>query len=144
MRVRQRPPDGHGVLFRRPGARELGLLADALRAETVGGALLLAATVVALILANTGARAWYVHLQHFAIGPSALLLHLSLEEWAADGLLAIFFFIAGLELKRELVAGEMRRLSCWQHATRTTENWRQRRPSARKVENSGKTMLSCA
>jgi Na+:H+ antiporter, NhaA family len=77
----------------------------------VGGALLLAATVVALILANTGARAWYEHLQHFALGPSVLLLHLSLEEWAADGLLAIFFFIAGLELKRELVAGEMRRPS---------------------------------
>ncbi len=110
MRVRAES-DGDAVLFRRPGARELGVLADALRAETVGGALLLAATVVALVLANTGARAWYEHLQHFAFGPSVLLLHLSLEEWAADGLLAIFFFIAGLELKRELVAGEMRRPS---------------------------------
>jgi NhaA family Na+:H+ antiporter len=99
------------VLFRRPGARELRVLADALRTETVGGGLLLAATVVALVLANTGARTWYEHLRHLAIGPSALLLHLTLEEWAADGLLAIFFFIAGLELKRELVAGEMRHLS---------------------------------
>jgi NhaA family Na+:H+ antiporter len=91
--------------------RELRVLADALRTETVGGGLLLAATVVALVLANTGARSWYEHLRHIAIGPSALLLHLSLEEWAADGLLAIFFFIAGLELKRELVTGEMRHLS---------------------------------
>ena len=87
------------------------MLADALRAETVGGGLLLAATVAALILANTGARSWYEHLRHIAIGPSALLLHLTLEEWAADGLLAVFFFIAGLELKRELVAGEMRHIS---------------------------------
>lgn len=107
-----RPPeDASGALFRRPGAHELGVLGDALRAETVGGGLLLGATILALILANTGAHDWYVHLQHFAFGPSALLLHLSLEEWAADGLLAIFFFIAGLELKRELVAGEMRHLA---------------------------------
>jgi NhaA family Na+:H+ antiporter len=111
MRVRRPAGTGDAVLFRRPGARELRVLADALRTETVGGGLLLAATVVALVLANTGARSWYEHLQHLAIGPSALLLHLTLEEWAADGLLAIFFFIAGLELKRELVAGEMRHLS---------------------------------
>jgi Na+:H+ antiporter, NhaA family len=114
-------PDGTGdgqpaasrqaEVFRRPGIHELRVLADALRAETVGGALLLLATAVALILANTPASAAYYHLQHLEIGPSALHLHLGLEEWAADGLLAIFFFVAGLELKRELVAGEMRHLS---------------------------------
>ncbi len=108
MRFRQ--PAG-GVVFRRPGARELGVLADALRAETVGGGLLLGAAAAAIILANTGARSWYRHVQRFAIGPTALLLHLSLESWAADGLLAIFFFVAGLELKRELVQGELRHLS---------------------------------
>ena len=97
-----------GVVFRRPGRRELSVLTDALRAETVGGALLVGATTLALILANTGARHWYEQFQHFEVGPAALLLHLSLEEWASDGLLAIFFFVAGLELKRELVAGEMR------------------------------------
>jgi NhaA family Na+:H+ antiporter len=109
--VRFRRPAGNGdaEIFQRPGVRELRLLADALRAETVGGGLLIAAIVVALILANTAAHTWYVHLQHIALGPAALLLHLSLETWAADGLLAIFFFVAGLELKRELVAGEMRR-----------------------------------
>jgi NhaA family Na+:H+ antiporter len=109
--VRFRRPAGSGdaEIFQRPGLRELRLLADALRAETVGGGLLIGAIVVALILANTGAHDWYVHLQHIAIGPAALLLHMSLESWAADGLLAIFFFVAGLELKRELVAGEMRR-----------------------------------
>ncbi len=109
MRVRGPEPDG--TVFRRPGARELRVVADALRAETVGGGLLLGATIIAIILANSGAKNWYEHLQHYAIGPAALLLHLSLETWTADGLLAIFFFVAGLELKRELVAGEMRRLS---------------------------------
>ena len=109
MRFRRPAGNGDAEVFQRPGVRELRLLADVLRAETVGGGLLIAAIVAALILANSGARDWYVHLQHIAIGPAALMLHLSLESWAADGLLAIFFFVAGLELKRELVAGEMRR-----------------------------------
>jgi NhaA family Na+:H+ antiporter len=103
--------DAPSVIFGRPGGRELSIVADALRTETVGGGLLLGAAVIAIVLANTGAKSWYEHLQHYAFGPSVLLLHLSLEAWAADGLLAIFFFIAGLELKRELVAGEMRHLS---------------------------------
>jgi NhaA family Na+:H+ antiporter len=111
MDVRGPGREDGAVVFRRPGSRELLVLTDALRAETVGGGLLLGAAVIAIILANTGARSWYRQLQHFAFGPSVLLLHLSLEAWAADGLLAIFFFIAGLELKRELVAGEMRQLS---------------------------------
>ena len=42
------------------------------------------------------------------VGPSALHLDLSLGTWAADGLLAIFFFVVGLELKREFVAGDLR------------------------------------
>src|ERR1700739_2479193 len=109
VRLRRGASCGGAVVFQMPGVRELRLLADALRAETVGGGLLIAGMVVALILANTGAHDWYVHMQHIAIGPAALLLHMSLESWAADGLLAIFFFVAGLELKRELVAGEMRR-----------------------------------
>jgi Na+:H+ antiporter, NhaA family len=109
MRFRRPAAGGDAEVFQRPGAREVGLLADALRAETIGGGLLIAAIIAALILANTGARNWYVHVQHIVIGPAALLLHMSLESWAADGLLAIFFFVAGLELKRELVVGEMRR-----------------------------------
>jgi NhaA family Na+:H+ antiporter len=111
--MQRRPDDGSGsnAILRRPGGRELRVVADALRAETVGGGLLLLATVVALVLANTPARTAYYQLQHLETGPAALGLHLDLEEWAADGLLAIFFFVAGLELKRELVAGEMRRLS---------------------------------
>ena len=111
MAGRPERDDAGVVLFRRPGGRELRILADALRAETAGGALLLLATVAALVVANTPARHVYYQLQHLQVGPSALGLHIGLEEWAADGLLAIFFFIAGLELKRELVAGEMRHLS---------------------------------
>ncbi len=111
VRLRQPGGDAGTVLFRRPAGHELRVLADALRAETVGGGLLLGATVLALVLANTPARHDYAHLQHLHVGPAVLGLHMSLEEWAGDGLLAIFFFVAGLELKRELVVGEMRSLA---------------------------------
>ncbi|MFE5485665.1 Na+/H+ antiporter NhaA [Streptomyces sp. NPDC056527] len=83
-------------------------VADALRAETVGGVLLLVAAVVALVWANTPLSDSYATVRDFHIGPAALGLDLSIQHWAADGLLAVFFFVAGIELKRELVAGELR------------------------------------
>ncbi|GEB58811.1 Na+/H+ antiporter NhaA [Streptomyces gardneri] len=83
-------------------------LTDALRTETVGGVLLLLAAVAALVWANSPAADSYKSVQDFHIGPAALGLDLSIQHWAADGLLAIFFFVAGIELKRELVAGELR------------------------------------
>ncbi|MFC9391306.1 Na+/H+ antiporter NhaA [Streptomyces venezuelae] len=83
-------------------------LTDALRTETVGGVLLLAAAVAALIWANTPLGDSYESVSDFHIGPAALGLDLSIQHWAADGLLAVFFFVAGIELKRELVAGELR------------------------------------
>ncbi|MET4583128.1 NhaA family Na+:H+ antiporter [Conyzicola nivalis] len=79
--------------------------------DTVGGALLLGATVLALVLANTGAVGFYNALRDFTFGPEALHLHLSVGAWAADGLLAIFFFVVGLELKEEFVAGKLREFS---------------------------------
>ncbi|TWE27946.1 Na+/H+ antiporter NhaA [Prauserella muralis] len=83
-------------------------LAELLRRETVGGALLLAAAVAALIWANSPWSEAYEALHEVRIGPEALHLSLTPAEWAADGLLAIFFFVAGLELKREFVAGDLR------------------------------------
>ncbi|MFC7342304.1 Na+/H+ antiporter NhaA [Saccharopolyspora griseoalba] len=78
-----------------------------LRTETVGGMILLAATVLALLLANTPVSGIYTAVRDFEIGPHLLHLHLGVGEWAKDGLLAIFFFVAGLELKREMVIGEL-------------------------------------
>ncbi|GIM89911.1 Na+/H+ antiporter NhaA [Paractinoplanes toevensis] len=83
-------------------------ITDLLRKETIGGALLLAGTLVALIWANSPWSGGYDALVGFTVGPSVLHLDLSLGVWAADGLLAIFFFVAGLELKREFVAGDLR------------------------------------
>lgn len=74
----------------------------------MAGALLLAATVIALVWANSPAAESYEAVRTATFGPSALDLHLSIEAWAADGLLAVFFFVIGLELKRELVLGDLR------------------------------------
>jgi NhaA family Na+:H+ antiporter len=88
---------------------ERTFVADALRTETVGGVLLLVAATAALIWANIPAlRDSYETVSHFHIGPASLGLDLSIAHWAADGLLAVFFFVAGIELKRELVAGDLR------------------------------------
>ncbi|TLQ44567.1 Na+/H+ antiporter NhaA [Streptomyces marianii] len=87
---------------------ERNFVADALRTETVGGILLLAAAVAALLWANTPLGPSYEAVADFHLGPASLGLDLSIQHWAADGLLAIFFFVAGIELKRELVAGELR------------------------------------
>ena len=69
---------------------------------------MLLAAAVALAWANSPWSAAYVGLREPRVGPAALHLDLTLAEWAADGLLAIFFFVAGLELKREFVAGDLR------------------------------------
>ncbi|BBA99112.1 putative sodium/proton antiporter [Actinacidiphila reveromycinica] len=94
-------------LFGRLPLPERNFVTDALRAETVGGVLLLLSAVVALIWANTLHHS-YASTAHFPFGPSALGLHLSVAHWSSDGLLAVFFFVAGIELKRELVSGELR------------------------------------
>ncbi|WKG05986.1 Na+/H+ antiporter NhaA [Mycolicibacterium sp. HK-90] len=83
-------------------------VSELLRTETVGGALLLAAAGAALVWANSPWSAGYHRLSELTVGPQSLHLDLSLSAWAADGLLAIFFFVVGVELKREFVAGDLR------------------------------------
>lgn len=101
-------PDARSPLFPRGSWAETSRVTAILRKETVGGALLLTATILAVIWANSGFSDSYSALRDFTVGPSALHLKLSLGSWAADGLLAIFFFVVGLELKREFVAGDLR------------------------------------
>lgn len=79
-----------------------------LTAETSGGLLLIAAAATALVWANSPWREGYAALSGLAVGPAWLHLDLSLSAWAADGLLAVFFFVVGVELKHEIVAGSLR------------------------------------
>jgi NhaA family Na+:H+ antiporter len=96
-------------IFGRPPLAERIWLLRALRGETVGGTLLLIAAAIALVWANSPWGDAYNAIGDITIGPAALGLNLSLSTWAADGLLAVFFFVAGLELKHELVHGTLSR-----------------------------------
>lgn len=87
-------------------AQQLRWVGNALRKETTGGVLLLVAAVVALIWANLDFSS-YTQLRDYTFGPAELNLNLSMGKWAADGLLAIFFFVAGMELKHELTVGSL-------------------------------------
>ena len=95
-------------LFSRGEWPEARRVAALLRHETIGGALLLTAAVIAIAWANTPWRQTYSDLQHAHLGPSSIGLHLSLSHWASDGLLAVFFFVVGLELKHEFLRGDLR------------------------------------
>jgi NhaA family Na+:H+ antiporter len=97
-KVRRRP-----ILFPPLSRDENTFVGDLLRKETVGGAIALLAATVAVIWINSPLGDLYEDLRHVQIGP------LDLEHWAADGALTLFFFVAGLELKREFVVGSLRR-----------------------------------
>jgi NhaA family Na+:H+ antiporter len=92
---------------RRRIAAPVGEFARYLRTETVGGFVLLAAAAVAIVWANSPWAGAYQAMRNTVVGPAALHLDLTLAQWATDGLLALFFFVVGLELKRELVVGEL-------------------------------------
>ena len=93
--------------FARGSFLESSRAADILRAETTGGLLLIVAARSPWSGRTPLVDAYY-DAANLKVGPDALHLDLSLGTWAADGLLAIFFFVAGLELKREFVAGDLR------------------------------------
>jgi NhaA family Na+:H+ antiporter len=78
-----------------------------LRTETVGGAILLIAAAAALLWVNSPWGESYFTITEIVLPIKALHLDLTVADWTKDGLLAIFFFVAGLELKRELVVGEL-------------------------------------
>lgn len=100
-----------GAVFERLPLTERLWVLRQLQDETIGGALLIIAATAAFIWANSPWSEVYFEISDFEIGPAALNLDLSLATWAADGLLAIFFFVAGLELKHELVKGSLSRVS---------------------------------
>ncbi|GJF09702.1 Na(+)/H(+) antiporter NhaA [Mycolicibacterium cyprinidarum] len=98
------------TLFSRGSWAETSRASEILRKETVGGVILLVAAATALIWANSPWAEHYFALRDQVVGGHWFGLHLdlSLGTWAADGLLAIFFLVVGLELKREFVAGDLR------------------------------------
>jgi len=80
-----------------------------IRRETTSGMLLMGTAILALILANSFMADAYHHLQHMpiSIGMGTWSLSMSLHHWVNDGLMALFFFVVGMELKREMLVGEL-------------------------------------
>jgi NhaA family Na+:H+ antiporter len=101
--VAQRRDEVRGPLILRP-------LGDFLHTEAAGGVALLVAAVVALVWANSPWQDGYDQLwsTRIAIEVGGHGIDLDLRDWINDGLMAIFFFVVGLEIKRELVDGELR------------------------------------
>ena len=84
-------------------------LKERLNSRKVGGTLLLVAAVVAFVLANSPLAPYYEAVKDFDLAIPALgVERMSIGHWASDGILAIFFFVVGLELKREFVTGQLR------------------------------------
>ena len=86
-----------------PGQGETTFVGDLLRQEAVGGTVVLVAAVAAVLWANGPLAEAYTDLRTLQVGP------LDVEHWTSDGALTLFFFLAGLELKREMLVGSLRR-----------------------------------
>ncbi|MDR7038749.1 NhaA family Na+:H+ antiporter [Methylobacterium sp. BE186] len=82
--------------------RPLSALRTALTSEAAGGLVLMAAAALALIVANSPLAEAYAEALHLPLGP------LSLLHWINDGLMAVFFLLVGLEIKREALDGRLR------------------------------------
>lgn len=103
-------PERTGPGPRKPPINEwTGPVARYIHSEEAGGVVLLACTLLAIGLANSPWAAWYTALWETKIGLSigAATLKMSLGHWINDGLMTIFFFLVGLEIKREFVFGEL-------------------------------------
>ncbi|GAB3648455.1 Na+/H+ antiporter NhaA [Glycomyces tarimensis] len=103
---RRRMPQRRIVRKARRAPQEI---ARFLRIETTGGVLLLIGAALALIAANSPLSELYEDVRHTYIGIDGVFM-LTVQHWAADFLLAFFFLVVGLELKRELVVGELREI----------------------------------
>ncbi|MCB1755583.1 MAG: Na+/H+ antiporter NhaA [Gammaproteobacteria bacterium] len=105
--------------FREPLERRFDELTEPfngfVRSQISGAVLLLAVTALALWIANSGLHDTYTALEHYRLGVIAgdQTFQITLHHWVNDGLMVLFFFMLGLEIKREVIAGE---LSSWKQS----------------------------
>ena len=102
-------PDSNRPAAATPLARVLGPFETFLKLETASGLLLMAFAVVAVVWANSAWSGFYETLftTKFTVGYGEAMLSKPLVLWINDGLMAVFFLVVGLEIKRELMTGEL-------------------------------------
>ncbi len=90
----------------------IGPIEEFIHRQTTSGLLLMSSAIIALILANGPFAENYFHLLHtpISVGVANWAVEMSLHHWINDGLMALFFFVVGLELKREILVGELAKL----------------------------------
>src|SRR5215468_8860634 len=103
-------PDSPTPLPVEPVDRLIAPLERFLHVEAAGGIVLLACTLIALVIANSPWGSAYHDWWHteVALQIGSFQLRESLEHWVNDGLMTLFFFVIGLEVKREIVLGDLR------------------------------------
>lgn len=103
-------PDGLAHLPKEPADRFTRPFLRFIRIEAMAGAVLLLCTLIALVLANMPWSAWYLSFWEIQVGLALgdIEFSRSLKHWINDGLMTLFFFVVALELKREMVLGELR------------------------------------
>ncbi|EAQ96375.1 Na+/H+ antiporter NhaA [Congregibacter litoralis] len=94
----------------KPAEKLLAPLSQFVRSQAASGILLAIAVVLAMVMANNGFHELYETIKHlhFSISLGSTAVDMSLKHWVNDGLMVLFFFLLGLEIKRELIAGELR------------------------------------
>ena len=113
MSQHQAPSDQpEGIIYapwERAFKRVLTPFDEFIHRQTTSGLLLMTSAIIALFLANGFLAEAYQHFIHISVGINvdAWKLNMSLHHWVNDGLMALFFFVVGLELKREIMVGEL-------------------------------------
>ncbi|WP_439101215.1 Na+/H+ antiporter NhaA [Congregibacter sp.] len=94
----------------KPAEKLLAPLNQFVRSQAATGILLAVAVSLAMVMANSGFQDLYEKIKHVPLGVSlgSMAVDMSLKHWINDGLMVLFFFLLGLEIKRELIAGELR------------------------------------
>ena len=110
--AKAKPESDSLPLPKEPVHRIMAPILRFIHVQSASGVVLLLATIAALVVANGAAAEAFHHFWMTPIGISIgdFSLNLSLEHWVNDGLMAVFFFVVGLEVKREIVLGELRQL----------------------------------
>lgn len=112
---KQKAPDLHQdnrityARWERTFSKVLSPFEEFIHRQTTSGFLLMVSAIVAVILANSALADLYQHFIHTPVAVSfgSWSLNMSLHHWVNDGLMALFFFVVGLELKREIMVGEL-------------------------------------